>query len=295
MNLPNIFRISSSISALEIPSRVALRYVVLGWRYSCFLGLDRGSAPNSSLTKYRRLILALTTFLLLLSLDASAQIEKVPPARVPWRLTVVLLDGADRVQAVEIPVKEAVEFIGANSRIDVEFDLIEAKTKHKYTPYVTAANKKAGIARTTRYAMMGWDLPQRFIRSLPVSTSYLFLYKLNGKVPAQAGSALGLDFGLIKGGKPRPYATVPVDMWWYVNSPNQGFKSWAAQILAHEIINTIQAKVEARPFKCGQLTGTPGVAGNIHETERLSKLTPACYSKLEKVGTDLLAEPAKKR
>jgi hypothetical protein len=69
-------------------------------------------------------------------------------------------------------------------------------------------------------------------------------------------------------------------MRWFINEPNQGFKSCAAQILAHEIINTIQAKVEARPFRCGQLKGTPGVRGDIHETERLKSLTDRCYTKL---------------
>ena len=127
--------------------------------------------------------------------------------------------------------------------------------------------------------MMGWDLPRRFVRNLPVSTSYIFLYKMNGRRPAQAGSALGLDFGLIIGGRPRPYATVPTDMHWFVNTPNQGFNSWAAQIVTHEIINTIQAKLEARPYRCGQLTGTPEF-GVISTKAAVGDIVGKCYSRI---------------
>lgn len=223
-------------------------------------------------------------FFLLVGLASLAfgQAEKTDE-KIPWTLTVVLLDGADQVQHAEIPVKEAVEFIEKNSRFIFEVKYVASNAKHGYTPYRIGEDKnKDKIPDDTAYAMMGWDLPKSAIKQLPVSTSYLFLYKLKGKKPVQAGSALPITFGLIKGGKARPYATVPVDMWWYVNTPNQGFKSWAAQILTHEINNTIQAKIEARPYKCGQLLGTQGTPGNIHEAERLTKLTDKCYAKLGK-------------
>lgn len=201
-----------------------------------------------------------------------------PAPKIPWKLTVVVLDGADRVEKAEIPIREAVAFIEQRSRFVFEVDFVESTVQHGYTPYPMPRVK--GKKREFAYAMMGWNLPRRFVRNLPVSTSYIFLYKMNGRRPAQAGSALGLDFGLIIGGRPRPYATVPTDMHWYVNTPNQGFKSWAAQILAHEIINTIQAKLEARPYRCGQLTGTPGVPGNQHESERLTGISEKCYGRI---------------
>lgn len=204
--------------------------------------------------------------------------------RIKWNLVVVILDGADRTQHAEIPVTEAVEFIEANSRFDLEITYLEAAPKHVYTAYVTPANKKAGTKLETRYIMLSGDLPAKFLRSLPKSTSFLFLYKLFGRVPAQAGSSLGLDFGIIAGGKRRPWATVPVDPWWYVNTPKQGFKSWAAQIVAHEIINTIQAKVEARPVRCGKLNGTTNLTGDKWEASRLGVLTEKCYRKLEKIS-----------
>lgn len=191
--------------------------------------------------------------------------------RLPWNLTVVVMDGSDRREHAEIPVSEAVKFIEDRTRFSFNVTYIETDVAHEFTPYDSDVRS---------YAMMGWNIPPEFIQSLPVSTSYLFLYKLGDLVAAQAGSALGLDFGLNIGGRPRPYATVPTDQRWYVNIPMNGFQSWAAQILTHEIINTIQAKIEAAPYNCGQLTGTPDVRSDIHEAERLSKLTDHCYELL---------------
>ncbi|MEO7539298.1 MAG: hypothetical protein ABIV21_04685, partial [Pyrinomonadaceae bacterium] len=219
---------------------------------------------------YRKLTLAAW---FITSAFAAAYGQSAVTAKVPWKLTVVILDGIDRSEKADIPVKEAVAFIEANSRFVFEVEYVVSPAKHGYTPYRMPDRKFS-------YAMLGWNLPDRLVRSLPVSSSYLFLYKINGRRPAAAGSALGLDFGLIKGRKARPYATAPTDMHWYINEPNQGFKSWAAQILTHEIVNTIQAKVEARPYRCGQLTGTPGVSGNIHERERLASMTDKCYKRL---------------
>lgn len=192
--------------------------------------------------------------------------------KVPWKLTVVVMDGNDQSEQAEVPASEAIEFIEAHSRFKFEVEYVTASSYHEFTPY--------DGEDMTRYAMMAWNIPDNLIESLPVSSSYLFLYKLYWNEPAQAGSALGLDFGIIKGGKPRPYATVPTDQRWYVNTPNQGFKSWAAQVLAHEIINTIQAKIEAAPYKCGQMVGTHGARGDEYESQRLASLPDACYDKL---------------
>ena len=208
---------------------------------------------------------------------------QAPPdeTKIPWKLVVVILDGTDPVEKAEIPVKEAVAFIQDHSRFVIEVTYVTSSERHGYTPYRFGADKnRDGKPDDVAYSMMGWNLPGKMVRSLPIGTSYLFLYKMNGKRPAQAGSALGLDFGLIIGGRPRPYATVPTDMHWFVNEPNQGFKSWAAQILAHEIINTIQAKLEARPYRCAQLKGTPHVRGDIHESERLASISEKCYSRV---------------
>ena len=180
--------------------------------------------------------------------------------KIRWSMTVVVMDGIEKEEKAEIPVKEAVEFIEKHTRFVFDVRYVTYSAPHGYTPYRTAIDvKHPRRGYETRYAMMGWNLPKPLFNLLPVSTSYLFLYKLKGKRPAQAGSALGLEFGLIKGGKPRPYATVTTDQWWYVNTPKQGFRNWSAQVLTHEIINTIQAKLEARPYRCGQLTDRKSV------------------------------------
>lgn len=197
--------------------------------------------------------------------------KHVSGGKLPWNLTVVVMDGTDLHEQAEIPVTEAVAFIEDRTRFKFNVRYVETDVKHDFTPYDSDVK---------RYAMMGWNMPEDLIKSLPVSTSYLFLYKLGDLVPAQAGSALGLDFGLVIGGKPRPYCTVATDQRWYINTPMNGFQGWAAQILTHEIINTIQAKIEAPPYNCGQLTGTEGVQSNVFEAERLAKLTDKVYEAL---------------
>jgi len=217
--------------------------------------------------------------------DSRAQAIATEPrnAKIPWMLTVVLMDAANQTEQAEIPVKEAIAFIEAHSRFDFTVRYVTSNAIHGYTPYKIGEDKnRDGKPDDTAYAMMAWNIPKPAIATLPLSTSYLFLYKLKGKKPVQAGSALPLTYGILKGGKPRPYATVPVDMWWYVNTPQQGFKSWAAQILTHEINNTIQAKIEAAPYKCKQLLATQGLPGDKYEGERLTKLTDKCYAKLGK-------------
>jgi hypothetical protein len=200
---------------------------------------------------------------------------------IPWKLTVIIMDGIDKHQKAEIPVKEAVAFIEARTRFVFEVEYVTVSGIHGYTPYKVQPDPRRKKTDTV-YAMMGWNVPQSVINSLPVSTSYLFLYRLYGRKPAQAGSALGMDFGLIKGGKPRTYATVPVDEWWYQNTPKQGFRNWSAQVLTHELINTIQGKLEARPYRCPTLSATPGLPANKYESERLTKITDVCYAKLGK-------------
>lgn len=229
-----------------------------------------------------RLFAMISLTLIVLSVQCVAQSQAVD-RKIDWKLTVVALDGADLKTHAEIPVKEAVEFIEKRTRFKFEVEYITSAVKHGYTPYRIGADRnRDGRPDDIVHAMMGWNLPKPFVNSLPVSTSYLFLYKLKGRRPAQAGSALGLDFGLIKGGRPRSYATVPVDQWWYQNTPKDGFDSWAAQILTHEIINSIQARLEARPLRCGTLSATAGISAEKYEAERLTKITKSCWDKLAK-------------
>ena len=210
-------------------------------------------------------------------------IEQISKHRqtVPWRLTVVLMGPVDPVQHAEIPVKEAISFIEARTRLVFDVQYIMSYAPHDYTPYPCGPdNDGDGVGDEVAYLMMAWNMPKSIIDSLPVSSSYLFLYTLDGLRPLQAGSALGVAYGISKGGKPRSYSTVPIDQPWYVNEPIEGFRSHAAQILTHEIINMIQGRIEAPPYNCPQLTATWGLPPTQFESERLLKLNDACYEKL---------------
>jgi hypothetical protein len=133
-------------------------------------------------------------------------------ARVPWRLTVVLMGAIDSVQQAEIPVNEAIEFIEARTRFEFDVQYVTTYPTFDYTPYHVGPDSDGdGAGDEIAYLMMGWNIPQTTIDSLPVSSSYLFLYTMNGLRPLQAGSALGVKHGIMKGGKPRPDSSIPTD------------------------------------------------------------------------------------
>lgn len=228
-------------------------------------------------------IVAVVLLAIIFTSPVRAQYDERPAdaEKVRWKLTMVVMDGLDAIEQAEVPVKEAVAFIESNSSLKFEVDYVQDFTYHEFTPYSAGPDLDGdGRGDEGAYLMMGWNLPPEMIEALPMSTSYVFIYRMFGNRPLQAGSAVGLEYGLMKGGKHRPYATVPADQWWYVNTPHEGFKSRAAQILTHEIVNTIQAKTEAAPYRCSKLTATAGLPGTKYEAERLGKLDDACYEKL---------------
>lgn len=249
----------------------------------------------------RFLSVALRIFALLLfaSLPAIGQAEPPQNEKVPWRLTVVVMDGVDSIEHAETPVKEAVAFIESHSKLKFEVEYRLDFSYHEYTPYMVGPDRDGdGRGDETAYAMMGWNLPKALIKSLPVSDSYLFLYKMFGNRPLQAGSALPLSYGMRKGGISRAYATVPADQWWFKNEPFEGFNSRAAQIVTHEIINTVQAKIEAPPFRCAKLIPLKDWAPTaleesrrsfLYEGARLSRLE-GCYAKIRRIDASRNAQ-----
>jgi hypothetical protein len=237
--------------------------------------------PIHMISKIRIVALAALLSTLLMRPTMADDGSRADDSKVKWDLTVVLMDGVDPYREVEIPVKEAVSFIEARTRLKFNVEYVSEYSSHELTPYAVGPDYDGdGKGDEVAYLMMGWNIRGSVIESLPVSSSYLFLYRLNGYRPLQAGSALGLDYGIVKGGKSRPYASVPTDQWWYVNEPYEGFDSRAAQILTHEIINTIQGKIEAAPYRCRMLTATLGLPATQYESERLQKLSERCYDKL---------------
>src|SRR5262245_44069940 len=218
-----------------------------------------------------------------LEIDQVTIDQLAPPDKntsVPWKLTVVLVAPIDATAHVQIPLKQAIEFIESRTRLVFDVQYVMTYSGHNYTPYRFGKDLDGdGIGDEVAYLMMQWNMPKDVLDSLPVTSSYLFLVTMDGLRPLQAGSALGVDYGIWKGGKPRPYAAVPTDQWWYVNQPYEGFSSRAAQILTHELINTIQGKIEAAPYYCPTLTGESKWATE-YEAQRLLKLDDQCYEKL---------------
>src|SRR5687767_6382975 len=86
-------------------------------------------------------------------------------AKIPWSLTVVIMDGTDRIQQAEIPVTEAVEFIEANSRFVFDVKYITSTARHGYTSFRGAPDKnKRGKKGDFVHYMLGWDVPKPLVR-----------------------------------------------------------------------------------------------------------------------------------
>ena len=196
--------------------------------------------------------------------------------RVTWKLVVSVLDHPDFESKAAIPLKEAISFIEKFSRFKIQLEVKEFNIDHTY-------NQSIDGSGNTVYNMLEFEMPRPFLNSLPVADSYLFLFQMFGRLPQLAGSTLGVDRGIMKGGKGRAYATVPVDPWWYNNNPQGGFKTRSASILAHEIINTISSTISVPPYNC-----TPLVVREhspdpyVEESTRLKSMQDACYNKLGK-------------
>lgn len=189
--------------------------------------------------------------------------------RITWHLVVLLLDKLDKTEKADIPLKEVAGFLRKYSRFELKLTFIMFNDQHEYTH-----------AGDNKYDLHWSVLPQKWLNLIPPCSAVLALYKLNGRDPLHAGSTWALPEGVVVNGKLRPWAAIPTDTWFYNNDPYDGFNSRGAQICTHEIVNTIQGKLEAAPYNCGQLTGTPGDPAWKYESDRLSKVTLGCYAAL---------------
>jgi hypothetical protein len=196
------------------------------------------------------------------------------PKYIRWTATAILLDGIDTREKYSIPVKEAVNFVSSNSRFKVQFSGEVFDLPHTYTFY----DCDAGLQQCVM--VNKWDIDPSVWESVPGRDFYMLLWDTAGNPPLQAGGTWGVADGVYKGGLNRPYITIPVDPWWYNNEPYEGFNSRAAQIMTHEIINAISAKLEVEPYNCSPLVADPGITyASEYEASRLSKLTDDCYRK----------------
>jgi hypothetical protein len=190
-------------------------------------------------------------------------------SHIDWTIGILALDNVDLTNDVSIPVNEAIAFIQDRSLFRITFQIIVSSGPHTYTNYTCGQN--------TCVVVNKWDVDTSV---LPVSDSFLFLWKLFGRLPLQAGSTWGVADGIMSGGISRPYATIPTDIWWYNLQPYEGFATRSGQINTHELVNAINAKLEVAPYNCTSLTATPGEPASVYEAERLSHLTTECYDKL---------------
>lgn len=188
---------------------------------------------------------------------------------VPWHLVVLLLDQLDEVDKAHTPLKEVARFLHAESRFDLKLTFLTFNDKHEYT-YDPTSN---------RYDLHWGVLPAKWIAQIPPCSAVLALYKLNGRDPIHAGSTWGLAQGVPVNGKLRPWAAIPVDLWFYNNDPYEGFKCRSGQICTHEIVNTIRGKMEAAPYFCTLGVATNGDPAWRYETDRV-RLEPGCYAAL---------------
>ncbi len=192
-----------------------------------------------------------------------------------WNLHVLVLDKIDRKEKADIPLEEAIKFIEQRSRFKFKYEVTQYSGFHGYTKYNCDNSEECVVVNYS-------DISSSRINALPVADSYLFLWNAGKNIPLHAGSTWWVEYGILKEGIKRPYATVPADPWWYNNEPYEGFNSRAAQILAHELINTISAKIEVEPYNCEPLVGTDGDPATKHEGDRLAKLNEECYRKILK-------------
>ncbi len=197
------------------------------------------------------------------------------PARILWTVGVLVLDGVDIAGKVDAPLQEAIAFVERFSRFRVSYNVAVSSLPHGYTHYDCDQGPQACVV--VNY----YDVDSGVVASLPTADSYILFWNASGSTPLQAGSAWGVANGIPKEGTQRPYATIPADPWWYNNQPFEGFNQRSAQIIAHELINTINAKLEVAPYSCASLTGTPGDPADKYESDRLKKLTDECYDKLQ--------------
>ena len=200
---------------------------------------------------------------------------ELPPEednRIPWTLTVVSMDGLNRSEVVDTPLREAIDFVEKFSMFKINLNVVETQEPHTYFSYLDDFGREV-------FNMLRDQIPLSVRNALPVSHSFVFLYKMFGRLPAQGGSTLGVPDGIPSpptGKIRRPYSCIPADVAQYGSQPFEGFSTQRAQILAHEIINGINCVTSWTPYNCTEMIGITPRAYE-YESERLQCLTDDDY------------------
>lgn len=207
--------------------------------------------------------------------SVSPSVQVPLPATIPWRLHTIILDGVDRAVKYDPVIANARAIIEANSKFRIQDGVSIISDVHTLTHYDCANGPQTCVVCNS------FDLPQQVWDLVPVADSYLILWNALPEPPLQAGSTWGIANGVMKGGISRPYATVPVDPWWYKSDSTNN-------ILTHELINCISCKIEVAPYNCPGLSGTPGEQDSyLYEKSRLEKLTDDTYRKYLELNPEL--------
>src|SRR5215203_6183686 len=100
-----------------------------------------------------RAFLAVVVFLLSFGTFAQGQSPAVN-GKIPWRLTVVVMDGTSLVNRAQVPVSEAVRFIESRSRFKFDVRYVVDPIRHTYTPYYFGSDRnRDGKGDDVRYVM----------------------------------------------------------------------------------------------------------------------------------------------
>lgn len=196
------------------------------------------------------------------------------PSRVPVPVCLIVMDGTDRKSKCDVPLKEAILFIEANSRFTLNVKVLETSVWHTYnTSYDSHGKAVHNVLRE--------EMTAEYRRTLPTDVKqYLFLYKTGFLTPQLGGSTVGLPAGMpfdLSAGPSHPYSTIADDTPQYGPQPYQGFTTQMAQILTHELINALNCWTSIAPYNCTPMVGTQGLPSAQYEASRLHCLTDKDY------------------
>lgn len=218
------------------------------------------------------------------ALGRKKQVNPTPPlpvedptavGRVPWKVHALVFDNIDLARYQ--PLVEATKWISDRTKFDFQVTMLQVSEPHGYTFYSEG-----------RVVVNQQDVPKAVIDAMPVADSYAFFWNTGANPPLQAGSTWGVSTGIWKGGIQRPYATVPVDPWWYSLEPYGGFQMRASQIWVHEVINCISCKLTVDPYNLPALAADDGLTEAAdYEGSRLAKLTEEHYQTYVKLNPEL--------
>ena len=189
-------------------------------------------------------------------------------------LKVVVLDGINVGENIDTQVREAVTFVNKFYGVKINYSIVISPSTHGFTKYdgcennttssCTVVVNQQDLATSTRQLLKDADIYALYWKSFPYS-------------PLQAGSTWGPSMGIVDNKGSHPYTTIPVDIWWYLDDSQIGFSTRGAQILTHELVNSLYTLAEAKPTLCKNIPTTDtNLDSYKFESVRLKSLYNTC-------------------